>query len=156
MSQTQSNFPTKTPRKTTSLQRQAANSIRTDQKMYKTSAIATRDAAKMAAYSPAEIGTRGTVGSLIMKEIEYFNRLELSSKCSSHKPQPPVTSIVSSSSLSRPTFESVIKTQKKKKRGTRLLPSICSMVDVADNNRPIGISVYSYRNLRSDVKKLPG
>jgi hypothetical protein len=124
--------------------------------MYKTSAIAKRDAAKMAAYAPAEIGTRGTVGSLIMKEIEYFNQLELSSKCSSHKPWPPITSIVSSSSLSRPTFESVIKTHKKKKRGTRLLPSICSMVDVADNNRPIGISVYSYRNLRSDVKKLPG
>lgn len=155
MSQTQSNFPTKTPRKTTSLQRQAANSNPTDQKMYKTT-IATRDAAKMAAYAPAEIGTRGTVGSLILKEIEYFNQLELSSKCSSRKPQPPITSIVSSSSLSRPTFESVIKTQKKKKRGTGLLPSICSMVDVADNNRPIGISVYSYRNLRSDVKKLPG
>ncbi|KAK9938419.1 hypothetical protein M0R45_015160 [Rubus argutus] len=76
MSQTQSNFPTKTPRKTTSLQRQSANSNPTDQKMYKTSAIAKIDAAKMAAYAPAEIGTRGTVGSLIMKEIDDKNTQE--------------------------------------------------------------------------------
>lgn len=156
MSQTQSNFPTKTGRKTTYLRPQAANSLPADQKMYKARAIATRDAAKMAAYAPAEVGTRGTVGSLIMREIEYFNQLELRSECCTHKPPPPITSIVSSSSHLRTTFDSMAKTRKKKKRGTGLLPSICSMVDVADNNRPIGISVYSYRNLRSDVKKLPG
>ncbi|KAL6270503.1 hypothetical protein ACE6H2_027414 [Prunus campanulata] len=44
--------------------------------MSKSSTIANRDAAKMAAYAPVEIGTRGTVGSLIMKEIEHFSRLE--------------------------------------------------------------------------------
>ncbi|XP_034210626.1 uncharacterized protein LOC117623765 [Prunus dulcis] len=123
--------------------------------MSKSSTIANRDAAKMAAYAPVEIGTRGTVGSLIMKEIEHFSHLELSSRCSSHKPQPQFKGMVSSGSHLRPACESVVKTQKKKKRGTRILPSICSKVEVSDSNRPIGISVYSYRNLRSDVKKLP-
>lgn len=106
------------------------------------------------AHTPVEVGTRGTVGSLIMKEIEYFSQLELSHQGSSQKPQFPITDKASSSSHSRPTFGSVTATQKKKNKGSRLLPGICSMVEVSDNNRPIGLSGFSYRNLKSDLKKL--
>ncbi|KAD2132538.1 hypothetical protein E3N88_27473 [Mikania micrantha] len=34
----------------------------------------------MATEAPIKIGTKGTVGSLMMKEIEYFNRLEVHSQ----------------------------------------------------------------------------
>jgi hypothetical protein len=122
--------------------------------MYKSSTIATKIPEEIAAHSPVEIGTKGTVGSLIMKEIKYFNQLELSCQGSSQKPQFHITDMASSSTHSRPTFESVIASQKKKKKGSRLLPSICSMVEVADNNRPTGTSGFSYRNLKSDLKKL--
>ena len=122
--------------------------------MYKSSTIAKKVPEEMAAHSPVEIGTTGTVGSLIMKEIEYFGQLELSCQGSSQKPQLPITDMASSSSHSRPNFGSVTATQKKKKRGSRLLPGICSMVEVSDNNRPIGNSGFSYRNLKSDLKKM--
>lgn len=155
MTQTQSNFPTKTRRKSTSLQPQASFLTPTKQNMYKSSTIATKIPEEIAAHSPVEIGTKGTVGSLIMKEIEYFNQLELSCQGSSQKPQIHIKDMASSTSThSRPTFESVIASQKKKKKGSRLLPSICSMVEVADNNRPTGTSGFSYRNLKSDLKKL--
>lgn len=156
MFQKQSNFLTSTESKTTSRHLQATPSTPTEPNMSKSGTVATRDAAKMAACAPAEIGTRGTVGSLIMREIEHFSQLELSNRCSSKKAHPQLKDMASSTSHLGRTFESVIKTQKKKKRCNGLLPSICSMVEVSENNRPTGISAYSYRNLRSDGKKLPG
>ncbi|GAV68620.1 hypothetical protein CFOL_v3_12123 [Cephalotus follicularis] len=124
--------------------------------MYKSSNITTNVPGKiMASHTPAEIGTKGTVASLIMKEIEYFSRLELSCRNSSQMPQPHIKDTASSSSHARPSIGSVITTQTKKQRNrSKLLPSICSMVEVSDTNRPIGVSGYSYRNLKSDVKKL--
>ncbi|KAK7845843.1 hypothetical protein CFP56_008824 [Quercus suber] len=83
--------------------------------MYKSSTIATKVPEEMA-HTPVEVGTRGTVGSLIMKEIEYFSQLELSRQGSSQKPQFPITDKASSSSHSRPTFGSVTATQKKKNK----------------------------------------
>ncbi|KAM1041386.1 hypothetical protein ACFX13_031309 [Malus domestica] len=153
MSRKPSNFLTSTESKTTSRHPQATPSTSTEPNMYKSGTVVTRDTAKMAAYAPVEIGTKGTVGSLIMREIEHFSQLELSSQCSSRKAQPQLKDPVS---YLKPTFESVIKPQKKKKRGSKLLASVCSMVEVSENNRPTSISTYSYRNLRSDGKKLPG
>ncbi|KAM1807895.1 hypothetical protein ACFX11_030835 [Malus domestica] len=153
MSRKPSNFLTSTESKTTSRHPQATPSTSTEPNMYKSGTVVTRDTAKMAAYAPVEIGTKGTVGSLIMREIEHFSQLELSSQCSSQKAQPQLKDPVS---YLKPTFESVIKPQKKKKRGRKLLASVCSMVEVSENNRPTTISAYSYRNLRSDGKKLPG
>ncbi|XP_034678013.1 uncharacterized protein LOC117908499 [Vitis riparia] len=108
----------------------------------------------MAAQNPVEIGTRGTVGSLIMQEIEYFSRLEIGHKDCSQKPQCKIADAISSGSHSIPKFGIMIKAQKKKKRGSRLLPSMCSIVEVADSNQPNGISGFTYRNLKADVKKL--
>ncbi|OIT21194.1 hypothetical protein A4A49_65672 [Nicotiana attenuata] len=45
-----------------------------------TSNITSRFSDKMSASVPVEMGTRGTVGSLLKKEIEYFKRLELDCK----------------------------------------------------------------------------
>lgn len=155
MTQTQSNFPTKTRSKPTSLHPQASFLTPTKQNMYKSSTIATKVPEEIAAHTPVEIGTKGTVGTLIMKEIEYFSQLESSCQGSSQKPQFHITDMASSSTdHSRPTFETVIASQKKKKKGSRLLPRICSMVEVAENNRPTGTSGFSYRNLKSDLKKL--
>lgn len=127
--------------------------------MYKPSTISTTDAEKMASYNPVEIGTRGTVGSLVLKEIEYFSQLELSSHGNLEKPRSHVTDMASSSTsishASKPNVGSASATQKKKKRGSsRLLPSMCSMVEVSDKNRSVEISGFSYRNLKADVKKL--
>lgn len=124
--------------------------------MYKSSDFATEVAENIAApaHTPVEIGTRGTIGSLIMKEIEYFSQLELRCQDGSQRPQTHATEMASSSSNCRPTATSVITTQKKKKRRGNRLPRICSMVEVLDKSQPIGISGFSYRNLKSDVKKL--
>ncbi|KAB2086309.1 hypothetical protein E1A91_A04G022900v1 [Gossypium mustelinum] len=101
-------------------------------------------AVDMAAHHPIEIGTKGTVGSLVMQEIEYFNmlELELSSRESSKKPH------------GRPIVGPVVAAEKKKKRGaSKLVASICSMVEVSEN-RPVGVSGSGFRNLKSDSKKL--
>ncbi|XP_024928105.3 uncharacterized protein LOC112491197 [Ziziphus jujuba] len=154
MSQTQSNFPTKTRSKTTSLCLQGSSSTPNKEKIYKPSNISTRDAEEMVAYTPLEIGTRGTVGSLVMKEIEYFSQLELGSQGNSKKTLSHVADISCSYSHSRPTFGSALATQKKKKRGSRHLPSMCSTIEVSDINQPTGTYTFSYRNLKSDVEKL--
>lgn len=150
MTQTQ-NFPTKTRPKPTSLHPQASFT-QTKQIMRQSSTKAPKVPGEMTAHKPVEIGARGTVGALIMKEIEYFSRLELSCQNSSRKPQFHITNMASSSSHARPTFGSGIATQKKKKKRSRLIPSICSMVEISDNNRPVGSSGFSYRNLKSDLK----
>ncbi|GLU23611.1 hypothetical protein SLE2022_396040 [Rubroshorea leprosula] len=125
--------------------------------MHKSFTIATKVPEEMAAqveYPLVEIGTTGTVASLIMQEIEYFRRLELSHRASSKKPHCNTRDTASSSSHCRPTIRSAVASQKKKKRGgSKLLPSICSMVEIAEN-RPVGVSGFGYRSLKSDEKKL--
>ncbi|KAA8526960.1 hypothetical protein F0562_008811 [Nyssa sinensis] len=122
--------------------------------MYKSSIIAKTIPKEMATKTPVEIGSRGTVGSLIMQEIEYFSRLELGCRGSSQKPHCQITDMGSTSNP-RPKLGSLIMAAKKKKRGgRRLVPSMCSMVEVADRNPPNGIAGFSYRNLKADVKKI--
>ncbi|XVF70584.1 hypothetical protein PTKIN_Ptkin11bG0174100 [Pterospermum kingtungense] len=43
-------------------------------------------AVEIAARPPLEIGTRGTVGALVLQEIEYFRRLESGGIDGSKKP----------------------------------------------------------------------
>lgn len=109
------------------------------------STTATEAPEEIAAGTPVEIGTRGTIGSLILREIEYFSQRELSRQGSSKKPELRITDLGSSSGHSRHHSGSVMANQKKKKKGSWLRPSVCSLVEVADNNR--------YRNLKSDLKK---
>lgn len=124
--------------RTASLQRQASNA----QNMATiTHSFGSALPAKMASRSsPVAIGTIGTVGSLIMQEIDYFSRLQLSHDRSiSKKPS-------SSGELSKPV---------KKKRGgsKRYVPSMCSMVEVAEINQPKPSTRFTYRKLKADGKR---
>lgn len=156
MPQTLRNSSTKTRPKTTSLQPQASTFPPTTLKnmMHRSSTNASSSSIreKMTGKTPLEIGTRGTVGSLIMQEIEYFSRLEINCK---KKPRCQLPETACTSSCSRPKLGSLITTPKKKKKGSsRLIPSMCSMVDVVERNQPNLSSGFSYRTLKADVKTL--
>lgn len=108
----------------------------------------------MAQSYPVAIGTTGTVGSLIMQEIDYFSRLELGGRSSSNKPLRQLVNLASAGEFSRSKRESVVRIPEKKKRGSnRLIPSMCSMVEVAENKQPNTTSGFAYRNLKADVKR---
>ncbi|OVA11503.1 hypothetical protein BVC80_9009g35 [Macleaya cordata] len=112
----------------------------------------------MAATTPVEIGTRGTVGSLVLQEIEYFSKLELGCRENSQEPQPQNTTTASTGGGSKPKFGFVSMTlkRKKKRESSGFIPSICSVVEVVETNRLNRIHGVSYRNLRTDSKKLQG
>lgn len=109
----------------------------------------------MGAPAPVAIGTRGTIGSLVMKEIEYFTKFELDKRGNSHKPQPHFVDMVSSRgySMSRPSFWVLLMTGKRRKRRSTngFLPKICSVAEVAESNQLNRIPGYSYRILKSDI-----
>ncbi|KAK1430955.1 hypothetical protein QVD17_14101 [Tagetes erecta] len=102
-----------------------------------------------AADAPIKIGTKGTVGSLMMKEIEYFNRLEVQSQKSVLQVPQAVAG-----DKPKPEIDSVIITPKRKKRTNKFMPSICSVIDVADHNGPKLVSGLGYRTLKADVRRL--
>lgn len=106
----------------------------------------------MAARAPVEIGTQGTVGSLLLREIEYFKRLELGQCEKLEKPRAQISEVVSagcsSSSATKSGYVTIGK-KKKKKRGTGFLPSLCSAVE-AVNNRKEKMTGLSYKNLKMD------
>ncbi|PIA27505.1 hypothetical protein AQUCO_07700052v1 [Aquilegia coerulea] len=108
----------------------------------------------MATTTPVEIGTRGTVGSLVLQEIEHFSKLAMDRNEASRTSQKQNKNMASTSHGSREKFQFVIMNSKKKKRGNGFLPSMCSMVDVAETSRPIGNSGFNYRSLKADVKKI--
>lgn len=45
-----------------------------------------------------------------------------------------------------------VESTKKKRGSSKLLPSMSSVVDVSDNGKPNGISPFSYKNLKYDIK----
>ncbi|KAA8520041.1 hypothetical protein F0562_014285 [Nyssa sinensis] len=122
--------------------------------LYKSTTSTTKFPEKMGATAPVEVGTRGTVGSLVMKEIEYFSKLELERGESARKPQGHVVNLASGSGNSWPSFGFLVMTwRRKKRRSSGFRPSICSVVEVADSHQLNGIPGFSYRNLKADVKK---
>lgn len=146
MAQSQSNLPINHLSPSASLLQPSRNS------MHKSTAIATSSFEDI--QNPVQIATRGTVGSLVMQELKYFSQVE-SSHGSSQKSHPHVTVMASTSNQSKTIPGSALSTSKKKLRGgSRRLPRICSVVEVSDCSRPIGNSGFSYRNLKSEAKKL--
>ena len=105
---------------------------------------------KMSAAAPVAIGTRGTVGSLLKKEIEYFTKFELEGRGSTWKPHGQIVEMDSRSDHSRPSFWLITGWKRKKRRGcSGFLPSMCSATEVADQiNRIPG---FNYRILKNDV-----
>lgn len=162
MSQLRTNSFTKIKPQNNTLHPQAFSFTTTKRNiLYKSIGIRSKIPERMAVNTPVEVGTKGTVGSLILQEIEYFSRLELTCQDSSQKPQSQITDTTSTSSHLRPHFRPEAATKKKKKKknkkgGSRLVPCMCSMVDVSDSKRPIGIQGFNYKNLKMDAKKLQG
>ncbi|KAK6283585.1 PREDICTED: uncharacterized protein LOC18597122 [Theobroma cacao] len=111
---------------------------------------------KMAAATPVAIGTRGTVGSLLKKEIEYFTKFELEGRGSCWKPHGQVVEMVQMDCRRGHARQSLwlsITGWKRKKRrgGSGFLPSMCSATEVADKNQLNRIPGFNYRILKSDV-----
>ncbi|KAF5728593.1 hypothetical protein HS088_TW21G00741 [Tripterygium wilfordii] len=121
--------------------------------LYKASTTTVKFSNKMAATAPIAIGTRGTVGSLVRKEIEYFTKFELQCSGSCKRRQGKVVDLGCSTGNSRPGFWYLTMSWKRKKRriNSGFLPSMCSVVEVADGNRTPGLS---YRILENDLKNL--
>lgn len=89
---------------------------------------------------PVKIGTKGTIGSLLSLEIEYFRRLELNRR---HAKEDM--------GGSRPRSRLEIAMRKKSKKGCSwLLPSICSSVEIACTGKE---RLPSYKNLEIDAKE---
>ncbi|KAJ8761747.1 hypothetical protein K2173_004557 [Erythroxylum novogranatense] len=124
---------------------------------YKASTITPKIPEKMASTAPVAIGTRGTVGSLVRKEIEYFTKFELDRFGSSRKIQEQVVEVDSKDDRSKPAgFWSLKMSWKRKKRSRNsgFLRSICSVVEVNDTNQLNGIPGFSYINLKDDTKNM--
>lgn len=98
-----------------------------------------------------EIGTHRTVGSLMMQEIRYFKRLEVTRHDIPKK--PCISNTGSSSNHPEPSVRLAMATKKRKKGISKgLLMSICTPVEVCDNKRMIRVSSgLGYRALKSDV-----
>ncbi|XP_030972198.1 uncharacterized protein LOC126727127 [Quercus robur] len=120
---------------------------------YKATTTSTKLPEKMAAIAaPVAIGTRGTVGSLVRKEIEYFSKVEIDQCGSSRKPQGQIVDMASTSGHSKPGLWFLIMTWRRKKRrnSSGILPSMCSVVEVSESNRLNRIPGYNYRILKND------
>lgn len=120
----------------------------------------------MATPPPVAIGTRGTIGSLVRKEIEYFTMFELERRgCHSQRQQQhqqqqqPGTQHVDHVSAKgfsscRPSFWLSLMTWKRKKRrlsSNGFLPKICSVSEVVETNHLDRIPGFSYRILSNDI-----
>ncbi|KAK9155760.1 hypothetical protein Sjap_003240 [Stephania japonica] len=113
----------------------------------KASTTASQFTEKLATSAPLQIGTKGTVGSLLLQEIEYFSRLETDRRKDPNKHEGQIVDL--SSKKGRPERS---KWRKKKK----FLPSMCKMAEVAETTRPIVVSKFSYRHLKTDAKAMQG
>ncbi|KAK7300110.1 hypothetical protein RJT34_10944 [Clitoria ternatea] len=157
MSQSLCSFRTRPKPQTTLVKTKdfAISTTPTKQSMQNSTTLDTNSTKETAQLPPVEIGTRGTIASLIMQEIDYFSKIELNSQDKPQRNKIQITEVGSSiSTSSRTTIVSTVEESTKKKRASsKLLPSMCSMVDVSDNGRPNGTSAFSYRNLKSDTKK---
>lgn len=156
MPETQSNLHSKPRLRASSLHPRASAFPPTGEKMmYKSFTLATPVPEKTATGIPAEIGTRGTFASLMMKEIECFSQLELGCRDKLEKSRCQFRSMATRSDHSRPKLGSLVTTPKRKKKGgSKFIPSMCSLVEVAESTRPDIISGFNYRNLKADVKQL--
>ncbi|KAL1805515.1 hypothetical protein DCAR_0831234 [Daucus carota subsp. sativus] len=90
----------------------------------------------MSASVPTEVGTKGTVGSLVKKEMEYFRRLEFRHTGKKESASSEVNSCLNLHFLVR---------RKQKKKSFRL-PATCSVVEVAELH---GVSSFKYKNLQT-------
>ncbi|PNX78619.1 hypothetical protein L195_g040172 [Trifolium pratense] len=107
--------------------------------------------------APVAIGTRGTIGSLVRKEIEYFTKFELDRRGISQKPQQQQQQqyFVDMEKAKKPSFWFLPTTWKRmKQRSTtnRFVRKICSITEVDhESNQFNKIPCYSYKILNNDI-----
>lgn len=98
----------------------------------------------MAGRAPLEIGMRGTIGSLVKREIEYFREFDLEffqSGMDSDK--------TSYRRSSWPRFSfSIMSWTRKKRRKSVIRPGICSVVEISESQELNQIPGFSYQNLK--------
>ncbi|KAI3456432.1 hypothetical protein Pfo_013095 [Paulownia fortunei] len=108
----------------------------------------------MAGRVPLEVGTRGTIGSLLKREIEYFRKLELEHVESRMNSEISSQEMAPGGRNSWPSLRfSMVSWRRKKRRNSGIRPGICSTVEVADSQGLNEIPGFSYLNLRADSKR---
>ncbi|XP_050368065.1 uncharacterized protein LOC126786322 [Argentina anserina] len=113
----------------------------------------------MAAAAPVAIGTRGTMGSLVRREIEYFGKVELDRRGSSVKPRGKMVEMSPRNcNSSKPSFWFLRMTWKWKRQragsSRGFLSSVCSAAEVVESNRLNGTPGFNYMNLKDDINTL--
>ncbi|CAL5199504.1 unnamed protein product [Lathyrus oleraceus] len=93
---------------------------------------------RMSTPAPVAIGTRGTIGSLVRKEIEYFTKIELNKSGNSQNSQPYFVNMVSSKT--KTSFWMLLKMKKQRAK-------TCCVRQVTENNNFNRIPGYNYRIL---------
>ncbi|VVB12160.1 unnamed protein product [Arabis nemorensis] len=106
--------------------------------------------------APIAIGTRGTIGSLVRKEIDYFKSFHTCPQFDPRKDNSKNNKFQQRHSSSRlSSWLSRANWRKKKQHSCggrgRFLPSMCSAVEVSGENR---VPDFNYRILKSDDKSL--
>lgn len=94
----------------------------------------------MAAKAPVEIGTKGTIGSLLMQEITHYSESNVFCREIAQRPKP-----LRSETVSQKT---------KKIARSKFLSVMCSIVEVTNGkilNRTAG---FDYRDLKTDGSEM--
>lgn len=94
---------------------------------------------------PLEVGTRGTIGSLLKKEIDFFRKADFERAETTTSQE---TAAVRRSSW--PSFRFSMSNWRRKKRRSS---GICSVVEVADSDRLNEIPGFGYLNLRAHSQR---
>ncbi|OEL21300.1 hypothetical protein BAE44_0017681 [Dichanthelium oligosanthes] len=109
--------------------------------------------------APVEVGAQGTVGSLVLREVEYFRRMEVAGGIGHGKKSS--SKVAASGGSSSPRSNGSKKHQKKKSgvgNNGSFLPRMCSSAEVAEfpsggrRERPARIR---YRPLGEEGDALP-
>ncbi|KAG9136940.1 hypothetical protein Leryth_023168 [Lithospermum erythrorhizon] len=112
--------------------------------------------------APLDIGTRGTIGSLLKKEIEYFtsrreinmnHHYQVGNESSIKSQKRGNSEMASDEGSSWRNFSSfMMKWRRKKRRNSGVLPAMCSMVEISHSHRMNEMPGYSYRSLRDEFQ----
>ena len=95
----------------------------------------------MAAKAPVEIGTKGTIGSLLMQEITHYSQSGVACREIAQKPEPLRS-------------ETVSQKMKKGGRSSKFLSIMCSMVEVSKGKSLNRTAGFNYRYLRTDGSQM--
>ncbi|GER52966.1 Sec14p-like phosphatidylinositol transfer family protein [Striga asiatica] len=101
---------------------------------------------------PLEIGTRGTIGSLLKLEIEFFKGLELErvESCMDFERRSQEMATQRRHSWPSLRFPIFYWKRKKKRRKSGNRASMCSMVEIEDRQELDEIPGFGYLNLKAE------